>query len=59
MDFVQLIYLVLAIAIVGVCVWLIETYIPMPEIFKMAIRVIVVLVVLLFVLQKFLIPLVR
>lgn len=59
MDFVQLIYLVLAIAIVGVCVWLIETYIPMPEIFKMAIRVIVVLVVLLFVLQKFLIPLLR
>ena len=59
MDFVTLIYLVLTIAIVGLCVYLIEKYVPMDEVFKMAIRVIVIIVILLFVLQKFLIPLLR
>ena len=59
MDPVQLIYLVLFIAILGLCVYLIETFIPMDAVFKTAIRVIVVVVVILWLLTKFLIPLIR
>lgn len=46
-----LIELVLVLAIVGFLVWLVVTYIPMPEPFKKAIIVIVVIVLVLYVLR--------
>lgn len=44
----DLITLVLVLAIVGCLVWAITTYIPMPPIFKTAITVIAVIVVILY-----------
>lgn len=46
-----LIYIVVVIAILGLIVWLITTYIPMPEPFKMVIYVVCVIVLLLWLLQ--------
>ena len=47
----DLITLVVVLAIVGFCLWLVLTYIPMPEPFRKAIVVLVVLVVVLYVVR--------
>lgn len=49
----SLITLVLVLAIVGFLLWLIVTYIPMPEPFKKVIVVVVVIVLVLYLLQLF------
>ncbi len=49
----DLIVLVLAIALVGCVVWAIETYIPMAPPFKLVIRIIVVVVLILYLLRMF------
>lgn len=46
-----LLTLVIVLALVGFCVWLVITYIPMPPPFRTAIIVIVVLVLLLYVIR--------
>lgn len=46
-----MITLILSLALVGFLVWLIITYIPMPDIFKKVIIVIVVIVMILYVLR--------
>ena len=48
MDPMGLIYLILAIALIGLCIYLIETYIPMDPIFKTIIRIVVVVVAIIF-----------
>ena len=48
MDAAGLIYLILAIALVGLCIYLIETYIPMDPVFKTIIRIVVVVVAIIF-----------
>lgn len=49
----SLIGLILALALVGFLLWLIVTYIPMPELFKTVIIVIVIIVLILWLLQIF------
>ena len=49
----SLISLIVSLAVVGFLLWLVLTYIPMPEPFKMVILVIVVLVLVLWLLQVF------
>lgn len=49
----DLIMLVLVLALVGFLVWLITTHIPMPPIFKVAIQIIIVVVVILYLLRRF------
>jgi hypothetical protein len=44
MDAMGLIYLILVIALIGLCIWLIETYIPMDPMFKTIIRIVVVVI---------------
>ena len=51
MDLMALVTLLIVLAVVGFVVWLIVTYIPMPEPFRKVIIVIVVLVLLLYVVQ--------
>lgn len=46
-----MISLIIAIAIIGFIVWAVITYIPMPALFKNAIVVIAVVLVLLYVLR--------
>jgi hypothetical protein len=48
-----MITLILSIAILGFLVYLIVTYIPMPEPFKRAIIVIVVVLIILYLIQLF------
>ncbi len=48
-----MITLILTIALLGFLVWLVITYIPMPEIFKKAIVVLVVILVILYLVQLF------
>jgi len=48
-----LIELVLTIAVVGFIVWLVITYIPMPQPIRMAIIVLVVVVVIFIILRAF------
>lgn len=48
-----MITLLLTIAIIGVIVWFIVTYLPMPEPFKKGIVVISVILVILYVLNAF------
>ena len=48
-----MITLVLTLALLGFLVWLIVTYIPMPDPFKKAIIVIVVIVIVLYLIQLF------
>jgi O-antigen ligase len=48
-----LIGLVLVLVIIGVCLWLIESYIPMSPPIKVALRVVVVIVLVLWLLQTF------
>ncbi len=50
---VGLIHLILVIAVVGLLVWLITTYIPMPPIFKTVIYVICAIALILFLLRTF------
>ncbi len=49
----SLISLLVLIAVIGLIVWLLTTYVPMPAPFKTAIIVIAIVVVLLFVLGAF------
>lgn len=51
MDPAGLITLVLVIAVIGFCVWLVTTYIPMPAPMKTGIYVIVVVVIVLWILR--------
>ena len=51
MDLVGLVMTILALALVGFLVYLIITYIPMPEIFKTVIYVVVAVLVILYVLS--------
>lgn len=46
----NLISVVVVLALLGLCVWLIEKYVPMPEIFHTAIRIVVVVGVVLYLL---------
>lgn len=48
-----MISLILTLAIVGLIVWAIVTYIPMPPVFKTAILVIAVVCVILYLIQVF------
>lgn len=49
----DLIMLILGIALVGLLVWAIVTYIPMPPIFKRAITIIAIVVVVLYLIRVF------
>ncbi len=49
----SIISLLIVLVIVGVCLYLVETYIPMAAPIKTVIRVIVVLVLVLWLLQSF------
>jgi hypothetical protein len=46
-----LITVVAVLVIIGLCVWLIENYVPMPDPFKVVIRVVVVLFLILWLLS--------
>jgi hypothetical protein len=46
-----MITLILTLAVVGFLVWLITTYIPMPDIFKKVIIVVVIIILILYVLR--------
>jgi len=48
-----MIQLILTLAIIGFIVWLIVTYIPMPDVFKKGIIVIVAICVILYLLRVF------
>jgi len=39
--------------IVGLCLWLVETYVPMAQPFKVVLRVVVVLILVLWLLRSF------
>jgi predicted membrane channel-forming protein YqfA (hemolysin III family) len=45
--------LILTLALIGVVVYLIETYLPMPQPFKVAINVIVLVCVVIYLVQLF------
>jgi predicted membrane channel-forming protein YqfA (hemolysin III family) len=45
--------LILTLALIGVVVYLIETYLPMPQPFKIAINVIVLVCVVIYLVQLF------
>lgn len=45
--------LLIVLAIVGVCLYLIDTYVPMDQAIKTVIRVVVVLCLVLYLLQAF------
>jgi len=49
----DLIMLVLVVAVVGFLVWLITTRIPMDPMFKIAIQIIALIVIILFLLRRF------
>jgi hypothetical protein len=49
----SLVGIVLALVVVGVLLWLVETYIPMNPTIKKAIEVVVIIVVVLWLLQVF------
>jgi len=49
----DLIVLVLVLALVGFLVWLITTKIPMDPMFKLAIQIIALIVIILYVLRRF------
>lgn len=48
----EIITLLVTLAIVGFCVWLVTTYIPMPEPIRKAIIVIVVLLLVLYLVRR-------
>ena len=39
--------------IIGVCLWLVETYIPMAQPFKIVLRIVVVLILVVWLLRSF------
>jgi hypothetical protein len=45
------IQLLILIAVIGLCAWLVETYIPMGEPWKTLFRVVAVVIVILFILR--------
>jgi hypothetical protein len=47
----SLIYIILVLVILGVCLYLIETYIPMSPPIKLVIRIVVVLFLVIWLLQ--------
>jgi hypothetical protein len=49
----SLITLIVVIVVVGLILWLVETYVPMPLIIKRILEAIVVLVLILWILQGF------
>lgn len=49
----DLIMLVLVLAVVGFVVWLITTRIPMDPMFKLAIQIVVLIVIILWLLRRF------
>jgi hypothetical protein len=49
----DLIILVLGIALLGLLVWVIQTYIPMPPIFKTVIYIVCAIVLILFMAKQF------
>jgi len=49
----DLIVLVLVLALVGFLVWLITTKIPMDPMFKLAIQIVALIVIILYVLRRF------
>jgi len=49
----NLISLILLLAVIGFILWLITTYIPMPEPFKKVIIVVIVIVLIIYMLQLF------
>ena len=49
----DLIMVVLVLALIGCLVWAITTYIPMPPIFKTAITIIAIIVVILYLVRTF------
>jgi hypothetical protein len=53
MDLTALISLLVVLVIVGVALYLIETYVPMAPPFKTVLRVVVVLALVLYLLQAF------
>jgi hypothetical protein len=53
MPLTGLIHIIVVLVVIGVVLWLVETYIPMAEGFKVAIRVIVILALCLFLLRTF------
>ena len=50
---ISILYLILGLAVVGFILWLITTYIPMPEIFKNVIIVIAVIALIFYLLNHF------
>jgi len=54
MGLTELLTVVIVLAIVGFAIWLVVTYIPMPDPFKKVIVVVVVLVLLLWVVRALL-----
>lgn len=53
MDLLSLVTLIVILAVIGFAVWLVITYVPMPEPFKRALVVIVVLALLLWAVRAF------
>ena len=53
MTLSALISLVVVLVILGLALYLIETYVPMPSPFKVVLRVVVVLALVLYLLQVF------
>ena len=49
----SIISLLVVLIIIGVCLWLVETYVPMSPPIKTVVRVIVVMVLVLYLLQIF------
>jgi len=48
-----MITVLVTLVIVGFCMYLVETYVPMPQPFRMIIRVVVALILVLWLLQVF------
>ena len=48
-----MISLIVTLALVGFVVWLVTTYIPMPDLFKKVLYVVVTLVVILYLMRVF------
>lgn len=48
-----MIALLLLIVVLGVCMWLIETYVPMSPPIKVLLRVVVVIIIVLYLLRAF------
>lgn len=51
MDLIGLVHLILILALVGFLVYLIVTYIPMPDIFQKVIMAVIAIVVILYLMQ--------